>query len=54
MLCVILGAALGGGYFMWQPAARLGLFITVYFVGLTAALLIFLHNNLLSTMKEDE
>jgi hypothetical protein len=54
MVCVILGTAAGGAYFAWQPVGRLLLFALIYFVGLSAALLVFLRKNLLSTMKEDE
>ncbi len=54
MLCVILGIALGGSYNGWHPADRLGILAGIYFVGLTVALQIFLHKNLLSMIKEDE
>lgn len=54
MACVLAGAFVGGLFFLWQPAGRLGLFVGIYFVGLSLALLIFLNTNLLSTMKEDE
>lgn len=54
MVCVLAGIFVGGLFFLWQPAGRLGLFIGIYFVGLSLALLIFLNTNLLSTMKEDE
>lgn len=54
MLCVAAGALLGGGAFFWQPVAKLAAFAGIYFVGLSIALLIFLHTNLLTTIKEDE
>lgn len=54
MLCAVLGTILGGAVFLWQPIGRLLVFVSIYFVGLTIALLIFLHTNLLSTIKEDE
>lgn len=54
MLCVILGIVLGGSYNGWHPADRLGILAAIYFVGLTVALQIFLHKNLLTTIKEDE
>lgn len=54
MLCVVLGIVLGGSYNGWHPADRLGILAVIYFVGLTAALQIFLHKNLLTTIKEDE
>lgn len=54
MLCVVLGIVLGGSYNGWHPADRLGILAAIYFVGLTVALQIFLHKNLLTTIKEDE
>lgn len=54
MLCVALGVAVGGAYGLWNPADQLGILAGVYFVGLTFALVIFLHTNLLSSIKEDE
>lgn len=54
MVYVVLGTLAGGAYFMWKPINWLVLFVFVYFAGLTAALLIFLQKNLLTTMKEDE
>lgn len=53
MLSVILGALAGGAYFLWQPVDRLLLFVGIYFIGLTAALLIFLRKNLMITIKEE-
>lgn len=54
MLCIGLGIILGGSYGLWRPVLRLLLFACIYFVGLTAALIVFLRKNLLTTMKEDE
>lgn len=54
MRCILLGAALGGLVFLWQPIGRLGLFVLLYFIGLALALVIFLNSKLLTTMKEDE
>lgn len=54
MVCVSAGIFVGGLLFLWQPVERLAAFVGIYFVGLSIALLIFLHTNLLSTMKEDE
>lgn len=54
ILCIALGITLGGSYNLWQPANRLLLFGGIYFVGLTAALIVFLRKNLLATIKEDE
>lgn len=51
---VILGAIVGGLKFMWSPALWLVLFACVYFIGLSAALLVMLRKNLLTTIKEDE
>lgn len=54
LICVAAGILLGGGYALWQPAGQLCLFGGIYFLGLTAALLVFLRKNLLTTIKEDE
>ena len=54
VVCVVVGAAIGGAPFLWQPAQRLGWFLALYFVGLAVALLIFLHKNLISATKEGE
>lgn len=54
MLCAVVGTVAGGTYFLWQPVDRLVLFCLIYFVGLSAALVVFLRGNLLSGMKEDE
>lgn len=54
MICVALGAIVGGAGFFWTPIRWLALFAGIYCVGLTVALLIFLRNNLLTTIKEDE
>ena len=54
MLCVTVGTALGGVSSDWQPPEQLLSFLIVYFVGLSAAIVIFLKKNLITTMKEDE
>lgn len=54
MLCILAGTVLGGLVFRWQPVQRLGIFVGIYFVGLSAALLLFLNSKLLTTVKEDE
>ena len=54
LLCILLGVLIGGGYTMWQPMWKLALFVVVMFVGLSAALIVFLNNNLLTTAKEEE
>lgn len=54
LVCIALGIAIGGGYSLWQPILQLCLFGGIYYIGLTAALILFLRIDLLSTMKEDE
>ena len=54
MLCVVLGIILGGSYTLWNPISKLALFGSIYFVGLSIALIVFLRKNLLTTIKEDE
>lgn len=54
MLCLVFGTFIGAATYHWQPPAQLIGFVCVYFIGLTVALQIFLHKNLLTTIKEDE
>ena len=54
LLCVGAGIALGGTLMKFNAPKQLALFALVYFVGLSAALVVFLHKNLLSSMKEEE
>lgn len=54
LLAAAGGIVLGGAAFTWHPFWQLGVFLTVYTVGLSLALLIFLRKNLMVTMKEDE
>ena len=54
MIFVALGAIVGGLKFMWNPVSWLILFICVYFLGLSVALVVMLRKNLLTTIKEDE
>lgn len=54
MLLSVLGIAIGGAYFLWRPVWQLALFAGIYFLGLSAALLIFLRKNLLTAIKEEE
>ena len=54
ILCIALGILIGGGYTLWRPVPRLALFGAIYCIGLTAALIVFLRKNLLTTIKEDE
>lgn len=52
-LSILLGTAMGGWYYAYQPPERLSAFVLIYFVGLSAALWLFLRSNLLSTQKEE-
>lgn len=54
MIFVALGAIVGGSKYMWNPVSWLVLFVCVYFIGLSVALLVMLRKNLLTTIKEDE
>lgn len=54
MICAALGTIIGGVKFRWSPANWLLLFVCIYFAGLSIALVISLHNNLLTSIKEDE
>ncbi len=54
MLCFLLGIAFGGAYSDWQPAAQLAILAAVFFAGLTAALLICLRRNLMTTVQEED
>lgn len=49
MLCVTAGSLLGVG----APLHKIAIFVAVYCAGLSAALLIFLHKNLLTILKEE-
>lgn len=52
-LCALAGALFGGIFFLWQPIARIGLFLVLNFAGLALSLIIFLKKNLLTAIKED-
>ena len=54
MICILLGIALGGSYYNWNPIKNLAIFAVVYFVGLSLALAIFMSKKLLTSVKEDE
>lgn len=54
LLYVILGTAFGCANFQWKPLNQLLMFVTIYAVGLSLALVIFLRKNLMSTMRDDE
>lgn len=53
MLCVVAGIVLGSFTHGSQPPQQLVVFGSVYFIGLSAALLIFLRKNLLTSIKEE-
>lgn len=54
MLCMIVGTAAGAATYAWQPLMQLVIFVGIYFVGLSAALIVFLRSNLLTAIKKDE
>lgn len=54
MVCIVAGTAIGGLAFQWEPIGRLIGFVAIYFLGLSAALLLFLNSTLLTGMKEEE
>lgn len=54
LVCILAGVLLGGEYTNWQPMWKLVLFVVINFAGLSAALVVFLNVNLLSTIKDDE
>lgn len=49
-----IGIFLGGIYVLWRPILQLLLFILIYGIGLAVALKVFLDNNLLTVIKEEE
>jgi hypothetical protein len=54
MICIILGIAIGGAYYNWNPMDKLAIFAIAYFVALTLALVIFMSKKLIKNVKEDE
>lgn len=54
MLCMVIGAVVGGAYYMWRPADKLVTFVLIYLVGLSLALAIFMGKKLIKNIKEDE
>ena len=54
MLCVSAGTVAGAVSQAWQPLGQLGVFVGIYFAGLSRALLFFLRSNLLTDIKKDE
>lgn len=54
MTGIILGIAIGGAYYLWEPINNILLFALVYFLALSLALIIFMNKKLLTNIKEDE
>ena len=54
MICIILGIAIGGAYYKWNPINNLAIFAVAYFVALSLALTIFMSKKLIKNIKEDE
>ena len=54
MICIILGIAVGGAFYMWNPINNLVIFAIAYFAALTLALVIFMSKKLIKNVKEDE
>ena len=54
MICIILGIAVGGAYYNWNPINNLAIFAVAYFVALSLALAIFMSKKLIKNVKEDE
>ncbi len=54
MVCFGLGILLGGAYNRWDPAYQMGVLAAGFFLGLLAALPMFLRKNLMTTIKEDD
>lgn len=54
LICLVLGVFIGGAAFMWRPAEQVGLFMGIYFLGIAAALAVFISKNLLHGQNEDE
>lgn len=49
-----IGILIGGLYMLWRPILLLLLFVVIYAAGLALSLKIFLDNNLLTVIKEEE
>ncbi len=54
MICIILGIAVGGAYYNWNPINNLVIFAVAYFIALSLALVIFMSKKLIKNVKEDE
>ena len=53
MLPAVLGAVIGGGYFLWKPLPTILLFLILLFAGISTALALFLKNNLMLMIKDE-
>ncbi|MBO5967865.1 MAG: hypothetical protein J6S14_05130 [Clostridia bacterium] len=54
MIFIILGIAIGGAYYKWNPINNLAIFAVAYFIALSLALVIFMSKKLINNVKEDE
>ena len=54
LICIVLGIAVGGAYYNWNPINNLAIFAVAYFVALSLALAIFMSKKLIKNIKEDE
>ena len=54
MICIVLGIAVGGAYYKWNPINNLAIFAVAYFIALSLALVIFMSKKLINNVKEDE
>lgn len=54
LLCAAAGIVIGGALMGFNAPKQLALFALVYFIGLSAAMIVFLNRNLLFSMKEEE
>lgn len=53
-LCALLGAIAGGAVYRWEPLWQLAVFVSVYYIGLSIALAVFLQKNLLTEIKQED
>jgi ABC-type antimicrobial peptide transport system permease subunit len=54
MICILIGIAIGGAYYKWNPINNLAIFAVAYFIALSLALVIFMSKKLINNVKEDE
>ena len=54
MICIILGIAVGGAYFLWKPADKIALFALIVLAEFTLALAILMSRKLLTIIKEEK